>query len=112
MADIDVKMLKAVIKGELRPVNKKLDSLDSKVDALDKKVDARGRKIDILWDEVEKINFRLEDIQETQKSHTTTLKRIESKVENNSGDVRKVNKRLVKVESNLGIVPPPELTVN
>lgn len=101
-------------------VNKIGGLVDSKLDALRK--DIKGdinsalkpinKKLDILWDQVERVTMDLGGVKETLDSHTTTLKRIETKVEGNYDDIRKLDKRLIKVENRSGIMPPPELTIN
>ena len=90
MTDEDVNKFRGVIKEELKPVKEKLDT---------------------LWDQVVKVTENLEDVKETLDSHTNSLKRIEIKVEKNSDDIEKVDKRLSEVETHAGIAPPPELTI-
>ncbi len=53
----------------------------------------------------------MKEVKETLTFNTETLKRIEVKVERNTEDTEKVDKRLTEVESHLGTVPPPELTI-
>lgn len=96
--------IKGDINSALKPVNEKLD-------AHGKILNAQGKKLDILWDQVERVTVNLEKVSETQDLHTAVLKRIETKVEGNSDDIKKVDKRLTKVENRLGIVPPPELII-
>ncbi len=94
MTDGDVNKIRGVVKEEigsaLKPVTKKLD---------------------ILWDQVEKVTENLEEVKETLELHTAFLKRIEPKVENNSDDIIKLDKRLTEIENREGIVPPPEFTI-
>lgn len=132
MSKEDAKKLEDLLKGAIRPLKELIEALKSKVDhqelylvatssnvksikeqqsVINEKLDAQGRKLDILWDQVEKVTMDLEDVKENQELHTATLKRIETKVEGNNDDIRKVNKRLIKAEDRLGIVPPPELTI-
>ena len=84
------KVVKEQINTALKPVNKKLD---------------------ILWEQVGKVTGELEGVKETLESHTATLKRIEARLDNNSDEIVRVDKRVTSVEDKLGIVPPPELTV-
>lgn len=101
MTNDDLNKFRGVVKEEidtaLNPVNKKLDS--------------QGKKLDSLWDQVVEVTEGMGEVKEVQKTHTASLKRIESKVEQNTDDIRKINKRLTIVENQSGIVPPPELTV-
>lgn len=65
-------------------------------------------KLDALWEQTEKLTVGQVEMQETLdshsailkshsrtlESHTAALDRIEAKVENNSDDIHKINKRL------------------
>lgn len=97
-------MIRRVIKEELKPIN-------SKLDVQGERLDAQGKKVDILWDQVEKVTIGLDEVNEKLDSQVVVLKRIEQKVDKNSDDSMKLDKRLTKVENHLGIAPPPELTL-
>lgn len=47
----------------------------------------------------------------TLNSHTTALKQIITNTENNKDNVGKLNKRVINLENQAGIVPLPELTM-
>lgn len=132
MSNDETKKLEDLLKGAIRPLKELAEVLKSKVDhqelylvatssnvksikeqqsIINEKLDTQGKKLDILWDQVERVTVNLEGVSETQELHTAILKRIETKVEGNYDDIRKVNKRLIKAEDRLGIVPPPELTI-
>lgn len=133
MSNEETKKLEDLLKGAIRPLKELVEVLKSKVDhqelylvatssnvksikeqqsVINEKLDTQGKKMDILWDQVEKVTMDIEEVKETQDLHTAVLKRIETKVEGNSDDIKeKVDKRLTKVENRLGIVPPPELTI-
>lgn len=80
MTGKDVNRIRGVVKGEigtaLKPVTKKLDSVT--------------KKLDILWDQVEKVTLGMEEVKESLDSQTTSLKRIEIKVEKGSDDIQKL----------------------
>lgn len=69
------------------------------------------KKLDTLWDQTVTLTEDMTEIKETQKLHTTAFKRLGVKVENDSEDIKKADKRLTHVETHLGIVPPPELAI-
>lgn len=133
MSNDDTKKLEDLLKVAVRPLKELVEALKSKVDhqelylvatssnvkaikeqqsVMNEKLDAQGEKLGILCDQVERVTVDLTEVRENQESQTTILKRIEDNFDKSFEDVRKLNKRLTKVESNLGIVPPPELTVN
>lgn len=133
VSDDDTKKLEDLLKKTIRPVKELVEVLKSKVDkqqlylvttssdvksikeqqsVMNEKLDAHGEKLEILWDQVERVTVDLTEVKEAQSLHTAVLNRIESKVDNNSEDTKKLDKRLAEVESDAGIVPPPELTVN
>lgn len=66
------------------------------------------KKLDTLWDQTVKLTENMTEVQETLDSHTVALKRIEVKIEKNSEDIKKVDQRLTKAESRLGISTPLE----
>lgn len=97
--------------SNVKSIKEQQSVINEKIDVQGENIDAQGKRLEILWEQVERVTMNLEDVQETQDLHTAVLKRIEGKVDNNSDDTRKVNKRLIKVEGRLGIVSPPELTI-
>lgn len=101
---MDEQTLKRLLDEALEPITGRLD--DPKTG-----LKRTNEKIDVLWDQVEKITFGMEDIKETLDSYTTQLKSIETKTEKISDDTGKLDKRLLEVEDNVGIVPRPELTL-
>lgn len=105
----DAKVLRQVIKEEVTLVVKK--EIRTAFEPVNQKLDDQGKKLGILWDQVERVTIDIEEVKETLGSHTKILKNIEVKFERNSDDTVKLNKRLTKVEQNLGIAPPPELTL-
>lgn len=71
------------VREELKPVHKKLDS---------------------LWDQTVKLTEEVTEIKDTLETHAASA-------DQTNENVSKMNKRLIEVESNLGISPPPELTL-
>ncbi len=96
-----IKKLRGAVKEEIETALKPIDTKLNRVE----------KKVDILWEQVEKVTFGLEKVKETLGVHTDVLKRIEAKIEKNSDNIHKLNKRVVTVEGKLGIASPPELTV-
>lgn len=99
------------IKGDLNSIKQRLDDPKTGLKKINEKLDA-------VWDQTAKLTIDMEEVKETLDSHTKvldshtkSLKRIEIKVEYNSDNVNKVDKRLIKVESHLGISAPPELSI-
>ncbi len=94
MTNDDIKKIRGAVKEEinvaLKPIN---------------------RKLDILWDQVEKVTFGIDEVKETLDTHTSVLKRMETKLENHSDDIHKLDRRVVTLENNNGVVAPPELTI-
>lgn len=70
-----------------------------------------NRKLDILWEQTDELTKDVNGVKETLDTHTSILKRVETKLENNSSDIHKLNRRVVVLENKNGIVSPPELTV-
>lgn len=66
------------------------------------------RKLNALWEQTEKVTFELDEVKEILDSHMVALKRI---ADGNTQDIKKVDKRLIRVENQTGIVPSPELTI-
>lgn len=62
------------------------------------------KKLDALWDQTIRLTEDTEEIKDKLKSQTSALNRT-------SDNIEKVDKRVIKVEGNLGIVSPPELTI-
>ncbi len=108
MTDGDVKKIRGVVKEEislaLEPIGDRLGKVEAKVGKVEK-------KLNTLWEQVEKVTFGLNDVQETLDAHTIVLKRIETKGDNNSDDIHKLNKRVITLENTAGIVSPTELTI-
>lgn len=115
MTDEDIKKLRGVIKQEigtaLRPVNKGLKTVNTGLKAVKKDLKSVDRKLDILWDQTDRLTKNIVSIEDTLNSHTTALTRIEVKIENDSENIRKLDKRLTTSEAHLGIAAPPELTL-
>lgn len=115
MNDKDVKKIRGVVKEEigsaLKPINDRLGKVESKIGKVGVKFGKVGKKLDTLWEQVEKVTFGLNDVQETLDAHTVVLKRIETKGDNDSDDIHKLDKRVITLENTAGIVPPPELTI-
>ncbi len=108
MTKNDIDQIRGVVREE---INTSLEPINEKLDTQDKRLGTQGKKLDALWDQVVRVSGDLEEVKEILDSHTTMLKSIEVKTEKNSDDIKKVDKRLMKVESRLGIVSPPELTI-
>ncbi len=99
--------------------------LDDALEPIKKTQGEQTRKLNALWDQVVEVTEDLTEVKETLAAHTVSLaahtvslaahtaalKRIETKDKNNSDDIEKVDKRLTEVESHIGIVPPPQLTI-
>lgn len=113
MTDEDVKKLRGVIREEVTAVvEEKVGAIvEEKLKPIGDRLGKVEKKLDILWEQVEKVTFSINDTNETLGTHTDALKRIEAKVENNSNDIHRLNKRVVVLESRNGIVSPPELTI-
>lgn len=94
MTNDDFSKLRGIIKEEvtssLKPVNEKLD---------------------VLWDQTIKLTEDMDEVKDTLKIHTASLKRIEAKVEHHGDNIARLDKRATTAEKHLGIVPPPELTI-
>lgn len=88
----------ARIDGELETINEELGKHTKILSAHTKTLADHSRKLNALWEQTEKVTFELEEVQETLEFHTVALQRI-------------VDKRLTGVENQMGIVPPPELTI-
>jgi peptidoglycan hydrolase CwlO-like protein len=115
MTDEDIKKFRGVVREEigtaLKPVNTKLGRVDKRLGNVEKKVGKVEKKLDILWDQVEKVTFGLDNVKETLDTHTSIFKRIEAKLENHSDDIHKLNRRVVVLEDKNGIVSPPESNI-
>lgn len=133
MPDEDIKKFGNIVKETLRPLKELVELLKSKVDQQDfylkttnqgvrsikeqqsvinekldevqQTVNIHTQKLDILWDQTERLTFGIEDIKDTLKSQSRDINQT-------NDNVKKVNKRLTEAENNLGIAPPPELTIN
>lgn len=71
-----------------------------------------------MKDQLSVINKKLDDIKDTQDSHTASLMDIESKLESyadsykeNQRNIERLDTRLSDVEDNLGVEPHPNLKV-
>ncbi|MBI4037349.1 hypothetical protein HY385_02910 [Candidatus Daviesbacteria bacterium] len=98
---------KIILEEALNPIKEQLGSLDSIKKQLEDPRTGLKRvngKLDALWDQTVKLTEAMEETKETLKSQDNNLNRT-------SDDVAKVNKRLTKVEDQLGIVPPSELAL-
>ena len=132
MTDEDTKKLEEVIKNTIRPLKELVEVLKSKVnhqniyltstssnirsvkeqqsvineklDEVQQTIKGNAKKLDALWDQTVKLTENSEEIKDALKFHKTSTN-------NTDNNVKRVDKRLNKVESKLGIVPPPELTI-
>lgn len=115
MTDEDIKKLRGVVREEintaLKPVNTDLGEVKSGLKNVKSGLKNVERKLDILWEQVEKVTIDLEDVKDTQGSHTTLLKEINSKVEHNTDNTKRLDRRVRETEKHLGIVPSPESNI-
>lgn len=115
---MDEQTFKKLLNQALKPIIKRLDDPKTGLVAINNRLDDPktglrriNEKIDVLWDQVERVTFGMDNAKETLDSHTTYLRNIETKVEKSSDDTGKLDKRLSEVEGHVGIAPPPELTL-
>ncbi len=101
MIQDDLNQIRGVVKEEI----------DSALEPIKGTLADHSKKLDALWDQTVELTEDMTEVKETQDSHTAAFKRIELKIEKNSEDIEKVDKRLTETEGHLGIVPPPELTL-
>lgn len=113
MSDDDLNKFQTVVREEiteaLQPINNKLGTIDTRLghvevrlDHVETRLDHVETKIDALWDQTVKVTEELGEIRETIDSQTQLL--------NQSKDnTQKLDKRVTKVEANLGMPTPPEL---
>lgn len=97
--------------SELSKIGKDITGINSTLETMTEEFGKQSKKLGILWEQVEKVTFGLDEMKETLQMHTLVLKRIDAGVENNSDDIHKLNRRVVTTENKLGIVPPPELSI-
>ncbi len=88
---------KRILEEALDPIKKQLEDPKSGLKRINHKLDA-------LWDQTVRLTENIEEVKDAVKSQTAVLNQTNDNME-------KVDKRLTKVESHLGIVPPPELTI-
>lgn len=74
--------------------------------------------LDLIKDQQSVMNGKLDQVQETQDSHTASLIKIESTLEGyadaykvNKGNIERLDERLAKAEDQLDISVPPELAI-
>jgi|SRR3990172_12332951 len=123
MTNDDVNKLRIVIKEEvtlavkeeinsaLEPIEDRLSNMEGYFNDPKTGLKRINQKLDALWDQTVRLTENMEEVKETLISQTEAFKRNEVKIENNTDDIGKVDKRLHEVENHLGIVPPPELTI-
>ncbi len=85
--------------------------LDDALEPIKKTQGEQTKKLDAVWEQTTKLTEDLTEVQITQESHTKELKQIAANTEHINDNVEKVDKRLTGVESHIGIVPPPQLTI-
>jgi chromosome segregation ATPase len=68
--------MKSELLGEIRKVDKKVDSLEGKVDALDKKIDQAEQRLTARIDKIGLQIARLEDDAPTIEEHDKLEKRV------------------------------------
>lgn len=105
MTDEDVNKLREVIKEEVTSAVQKevRTAVQEELKLINKKLN-KLNKLDALWDQTVRITEQLTEVQETLETHTALLNK-------HSEDMEKLDKRLITVEGNLGIVAPPERTI-
>lgn len=112
MTKSDISDIRGAVKEEIKialePIKKTVEETENNLEAVQKAVNENTRKLDILWDQVKIVTVGLEEIKE---DHGAALKRIEEKLEIKTDDIKKLDKRVIVVESQLGVVAPPELTI-
>lgn len=74
-------------------INKALEPIKERLDDPKSGLKRINNRMDVLWDQVVKVTADIEDVKDTLSSHSKSLNRIESN------------------EADLGIAPPPELTI-
>lgn len=100
-----VKLLRDVIKEELKPINSKLDSLEDKVSSLDSKVSSLDSKVSSLENKVENLSTQVEENTQILKAleHSAEVSRAEQDLMKNDiahikGTVESIKKDLSQVE--------------
>jgi septal ring factor EnvC (AmiA/AmiB activator) len=96
---------------ELSKIGKDITVINSTLEIMTEEFGKQSKKLVILWEQVEKVTFGLDQVKETLDSHSEVLKRIEAKTDNNHDNIHKLNKRVITTEGKLGIAPPPELSL-
>ncbi len=108
MTNDDLNQIRGVVKEEIGSALKSIKGTLAN----------HAKKLDILWDQTVKLSEDMIQVQETLDSHTKildshtiSLKRIEENTEQNTNNLKKLNKRVGQREDQAGIVPLPELII-
>lgn len=100
-----------LMKDQQSVINAKLDAISKDLNNPKTGLKRINERMEVLWDQVVEVTADLEGVGEIMDSHTAYLKRIETKIDKDSEDIEKLDKRLSDVEDNAGIIPRPELTL-
>lgn len=96
---VDEKVNKA-----LEPVKDRLSNMEGSLNNPNTGLKRINEKLDALWDQTVRLTEDVVGVKDAFKSQTAALNQTNT-------NVTKVDKRLNEVESHLGIVSPPELTI-
>lgn len=106
ISDMQLKMNAKLngIQKTLDSHTKKLDDHTKILDSHTNKLNNQGKKIGMIWVQAVHLTETTAGIEESLDSHTLGSKR-------NTNNIERVDKRVRRVENQLGIMPPPEFNI-
>lgn len=118
MTDEELNKIRKAVKEEIRPVKDIVEVSKHKVDTQQLFLSATSDSVRSIKEQQSVINEKLDELGKTLDANTASVATIEQTIKvygdmykMNDDNAKKLVKRVEVLENNVGIEPPPELTL-